>query len=248
MFKNLTSLRFSILVICSFFAFTLSLKAQNDSLPIKRKLPIFKNIIAPSAFIVLGFALNNTANEKNITKDVRSIVGHDYHNKIDDFTQAVPVIEMYAADIIGIPAKNHWFDQTKNLAISTIVSGAIIQSLKRGLNKTRPNGAPYSFPSGHTGTAFTNASVLYQEFKETSPILAYSGYGFAVTTGAFRVINNTHWTSDVLASVGISILTTNLVYHFEPLKNWNPFKKTKGLTLVPYYNQHETGIFLTKRF
>lgn len=248
MLKSQSGLRFSTLVICSFCAFTLSLKAQHDSIPPKQKLPVFKSIVAPSAFILIGFALNGSTSEKDITKDIRSIVGHDYHNNIDDYTQYVPVIGMYSADIAGVPAKNHWFDQTKYLAISTIVSGAIIQSLKRGINKTRPNGAPYSFPSGHTGTAFTNASVLYQEFKDTSPIIAYSGYGFAITTGAFRIVNNAHWVSDVMISIGISTLVTNLVYHFEPLKNWNPFKKTNGITLVPYYNQNETGLFLTKRF
>ena len=238
----------SILILSSLIVLTLSLKGQKDSISVKPKLSITKSIVAPSAFILIGFALNGSSTEKDIASDVRSKVGHDYHNKIDDFTQYVPVIEMYGADLIGIPAKNHWFDQTKNLAISTIVSGVIIQSLKRGINKTRPNGTPYAFPSGHTGTAFTNASVLYQEFKETSPILAYSGYGFAITTGAFRIINNAHWTSDVITSIGISILVTNMVYHFEPLKNWNPFKKAKGVTLIPYYNQNETGIFLTKRF
>lgn len=238
----------SKILILSILVFSFSQSfAQEDSLNTK-ELPIVKQVVLPSSFIVAGFMLNYSQLEKDLKTKVRDKVGVNYYNNIDDFFQYVPIVQMYTADALGIKAKNHWFDQTKNLAISTLISGVIIQSIKRGMNKTRPNGAPYAFPSGHTGTAFTNASVLYQEFKGSAPVLAYSGYGFAVATGGFRIANNAHWLSDVTTSIGLSILVTNLVYHYEPLKNFNPFKKTNNISLVPYSKFDETGMYFTLSF
>ena len=47
------------------------------------------------------------------------------------------------------------------------------------------------------------------------------------------MVNNRHWVSDVVAGAGIGFLVGNLIYHIEPLKNWNPFKKSKNLTFTP---------------
>ena len=91
-----------------------------------------------------------------------------------------------------------------------------------------------AFPSGHSTIAFTNAAVLQNEFQETSTVYAYSGYAFAATTGVFRMLNNKHYVSDVLVGAGIGILVTQLVYHFEPLKNFNPFKKSKNIKCFNY--------------
>ena len=175
-------------------------------------------------------------------------MGDNYNTSIDDYLPFVPVAEMYIADMYGVKAKNHWFDQTKYLFISNLFTSIITHGLKRVTNKTRPDGSPYSFPSGHTSFAFTNATVLYEEFEDSSPILAYSGYALAATTGAFRMINNKHWLSDVLVGAGIGILVTELVYHFEPLKNFNPFKKTKGITVVPVIDNKNYGIYAQLTF
>ena len=155
----------------------------------------------------------------------------------------MPIAEMYVADAFKIKAKNHWFDQTKYLFISNFISSAITHSLKRITNKTRPNGSPHSFPSGHTTFAFTNATVLYNEFKDASPFLAYSGYAFATTTASFRMLNNKHWMSDVLVGAGVGIIVTQLVYYIKPLKNFNPFKKTKGVAIVPFVDNKHFGVF-----
>ena len=107
---------------------------------------------------------------------------------------------------------------------------------------------PYSFPSGHTTQAFTNAAVLYNEFKDTSPVLAYSGFAFAATTGTFRMINNKHFLSDVLAGAGIGILVTQLVYHFEPFKKFNPFKNSENISFYPQINEENYGFYFACKF
>jgi len=213
--------------------------------------------------MVIGFEILNTAIEY-----VVDIVSFEYSvkaKKVKDVSAAatlfvslisltigvlvfVPAVEMYIADVAGVKSKNHWFDQTKNLFISNLLTMGITYSLKYAINKTRPNGSPHSFPSGHTTFAFTNATVLYNEFYESSPVLAYSGYAVAITTGAFRMINNKHWFSDVLVGAGIGILVTNLVYYFEPMKNFNPFKKSKNIVVIPSIDYDSYGFYFSYRF
>lgn len=212
----------------------------------KPKKSWLKKSIFPTTLIITGFALNKSQFEKDFTRDVRNQVGNDYEFRIDDYIQYIPIAEMYGADILGLKAKNHWFNQTKYLAISQLTTAIFVHSIKRGMNKQRPDNTPNAFPSGHTSQAFVGATVLYHEFKDEHPLLAYSGFAFATTTGAFRIMNHRHWLSDVVAAAGISILVTNMVYHFEPLKNFNPFNKNKHTSLLPYYNGNEFGLFFSK--
>lgn len=152
---------------------------------------------------------------------------------IEDYLRSVPIAELYLSDILGARHKNSVFNQTKYLIISKIATGLITQGLKKLVNTKRPNGADLAFPSGHTSDAFASATVLFQEFKDFNILLASSGYLFSTTTGVLRITNNKHWVSDVLAGAGIGILVTNLVYYFEPLKNWDPFRPDKKTQIIP---------------
>ena len=207
-----------------------------------------KKSIVPITLIGVGLLVNNSDFESRLQTDLRNKVGNDYKFRIDDYLLYLPVAEMYIADVLGVKAKNHWFDQSKYLFISNLVSYTITGNLKTIIKKTRPDGLPYSFPSGHTTIAFTNATVLFNEFKDSSPVLAYSGYAFATTTGAFRMINNKHWLSDVLAGAGIGILVTELVYHFEPFKKFNPFKNSKNVSFYPQINEENYGFYVAYKF
>lgn len=76
-------------------------------------------------------------------------------------------------------------------------------AIKFAADRTRPNGDPHSFPSGHASTSFATAMVLQEHYgwKLGVPAFLLAGY-----TGASRVIANQHWTSDVVfgAAVGIA--------------------------------------------
>ncbi len=152
---------------------------------------------------------------------------------IDDYIQYAPIAILYISDLLGAKHRNNAFNQTKYLIISELTTSLITGSLKRLTHSTRPNGNPLAFPSGHTSQAFTGATVLFQETKDYCLPLAYSGYLFSTATGILRVTNNKHWVSDVLVGAGIGILVTNLVYYFEPLKNWDPFKLNDRAAIVP---------------
>ncbi len=205
---------------------------------------VLKSIL-PVSLITIGSLISGSIFEKNMQTNLRNKVGNNYEFKIDNYLQYTPIAEIYIADLIGIKSKNHWFDQTKYLVISNIITSVITHTIKNTVNKTRPNGENYSFPSGHTSFAFNNATILYYEFRKTSPIIAYSGFAFAATTGTFRMINNKHWFSDVLAGAGIGILVTNLVYHFEPFKNFNPFIKSKNITFFPNIENNFYGFYFS---
>ena len=213
------------------------------------KNDLAKKAILPGSLFLVSLLLTDTDFEKEFQEDLREGLGNNFNTSLDDYTRYVPIAQLYIADIAGIQAKNHWFDQTKNLVISAGLTQLITAGMKNAIYKERPNQFnAESFPSGHTSNAFANATVLYEEFKDSSPFLAYSGYGFATATGALRVMNNKHWISDVFVGAALGIMVTKLVYHFDYLFPWNPFKKKNDFVLLPSYSDGAVGIHLQKRF
>ncbi|WP_296622392.1 phosphatase PAP2 family protein [Marivirga sp.] len=244
-------MKYIFILIFSFNIFSLQAQefADKESDSLNTKRTFLKSSILPLSMITAGIIANNSQFEKDLRFDIRSKVGNDFYFRIDDYFQYAPIAEMYLADALGVEAKNHWFDQTKYLLISNIITAVITQGLKRTTLKTRPDlSSRHSFPSGHTSFAFTNASVLMHEFRDSAPVLAYSGYFFSTTTAAFRMINDRHWISDVLVGAGIGILATELVYYLEPLKNFNPFKKNENINFVPMFDQNSKGFYFSYTF
>ncbi len=189
-----------------------------------------RSVIIPTGLLITGSALNFG----NFRYQVRDKLAGKIRTSADDYLVFVPIAEIYAADILGGRPVHSAFDQTKYLAFSEIITVALVQSLKRITNVTRPDGTPHSFPSGHTTQAFMGATALYLEYKDTNMPLSYSGYVIGSVAGILRMTNNRHWISDVLAGAGIGMLVTRLVYYFEPLKNWQPFEnRNHTLTIIP---------------
>ena len=131
--------------------------------------------------------------------------------------------------------------------------GIAVNSLKHSLKVERPDASTMnSFPSGHTATAFMGAELLYQEYKDTSIWYGISGYLVAAGTGAFRMYNNKHWLTDVVAGAGIGIVSTKAAYWLYPSinklftsKNNNTNKKTAS---IPYYDGKQAGFGLVSTF
>ena len=186
---------------------------------------LLKKSIIPLSLCATGLILNQSPLKNNMQKSILKPF-NGYHTKLDDYIQYAPIVELYTFDLLKIPARNSVWNQTKFLVISELTTAGIIHLLKNTTKIKRPDGSSNnSFASGHTGQAFVTSQVLFNEYFRTKPLIGLSGYLFSVSTGALRVTNNRHWVPDVVMGAGVAILITNLVYHFEPLKNWNPWRK-----------------------
>jgi hypothetical protein len=233
----------------------LNVNGQTDTLSVKKsklQKSFLKQSIAPLSLIATGLIINyanGTIGKENIQKKIQNDFP-DFHTSADNYLLFAPTVMMYAADLLKIDSKNDAFTQTKYLVIAGLTNSLISVGIKSITNEQRPDGSDNdSFPSGHTSNAFVMATVLHHEFIDTNPWLAYSGYIFATTTGVLRVLNNKHWVSDVLVGAGIGIMVTDLVYRFEPLKNWNPFKNKKNkVILSPTYTDNKFGFYANIQF
>jgi membrane-associated phospholipid phosphatase len=106
-------------------------------------------------------------------------------------------------------------------------------------NGNRPPNASYtSFPSGHTTVAFAAATVFAMEYKDSRfvPIIAYSA---ASLIGLSRLIQNQHWTSDVLVGAALGYLCGRQVvnnYHRYSKIQIDKAKKKNTLSFTMNYS------------
>jgi hypothetical protein len=219
-----------MLLVCVFVLNFSSAFAQTDSIHLQKSTHKYflKQQILPLSLITTG-AMLNIGNIKETVHDHTPMT----NKSIDDYLQYVPAAEMYVFDAFGVKHQNTVFNQTKYLLISQLAAGIIVHTLKKSTEVIRPNGERESFPSGHTTTAFVNATVLFHEFRDTNPWIAYSGYVVATATACLRLTNNNHWLPDVVAGAGIGILTANVVYRLEPLKKLQLSAGSKKISFMP---------------
>jgi len=78
-----------------------------------------------------------------------------------------------------------------------VYTGITVTALKMGVQRTRPNGGAWSFPSGHTAAAFSVAPILAHHFGRLAAIPAHV---FALGTGLGRMEDRKHYLSDVIAA------------------------------------------------
>jgi membrane-associated phospholipid phosphatase len=217
--------------------------SQYETKPFYKTKSLLKKAIIPSLLAGSALLITNSNFEIRLQRNVKFGIPENFNTTLDDYTRFAPLAQMYAADVFGVESRSHWFDQTKNAVIAMLITDLITSKLKSNIVKTRPNGAnDNAFPSAHTSYAFTSATILYEEFKDTKPVLAYSGFAFAITTGYLRMAKDAHWFSDVLLGAGIGIAVTKLVYHFDYLFAWNPFKYNENIMIAPSFDGQSFGI------
>ncbi|MFD1552304.1 hypothetical protein DNU06_11275 [Putridiphycobacter roseus] len=215
-----------------------------------KKNPLWVKSIAPIALGLTSALVYSPAIKTDIQNWVLEPF-NGYHTTLDDYIQYAPIIEMYAFDALKVPARNSVWNQTKYLVMAELTTAGIVHLMKNTFKIKRPDGSAHtSFPSGHTGQAFVTSQVLFNEYYQTRPLLGISGYLFSGATGALRVINNRHWVPDVLMGAGIAILMTNIIYHFEPLKDWNPWHKNPNIqaSFIPQIQNDTYGFNLKVAF
>jgi hypothetical protein len=225
---KLISLLFALIVFTG--------KAQTkDSITLQKNQDkiSYKQFIAPIALITAGSLLLNTKLNDDLQSNANRFFGEDFQTSADNYLQFVPVAQIYLGKTFGFKPKNDFQHQTINIIVANAIMGTVVFATKNITQQERPDQSDnLSFPSGHTALAFTNAALLYYEYKDSNLWYASSGFLFATATGILRIANNKHYTSDVLAGAGIGLASGLIVSYWNPLKSVTFGKKKKTTAFV----------------
>ena len=186
---------------------------------------------------------------KEIKEDLLENIDRKF--TIDDFSQYVPMAETYGLNLCGVKGKHGYGDLTIILGTAYALVGVTVNVTKNLTKVERPDGsARNSFPSGHTATAFMGAELLRREYWNVSPWIGIAGYAVAAGTGFFRIYNNRHWLTDVLAGAGVGILSVQAAYWLYPAISKTFFHKQylKNTFISPYMSEQSKGLSCTITF
>ncbi len=99
-------------------------------------------------------------------------------------------------------------DLGTDLTASFAATSVLAVAMKYGIGRTRPNGAPYSMPSGHTSGAFSSVAVIWHHLGWQTGMVFGS---ISTLTALARIEDNKHFTSDVVAGATLGLVVGRLV-------------------------------------
>lgn len=174
--------------------------------------PMFRHIIL-LVFVFMQVAVSTTAQNvdidllKSINQNT-SAFKNDYSNVISKSVTPVTIAAPVGMFVAGWAGKNKKLQlDAAYFAGGYILSAIITHGTKRIVQRDRPfvtysfiekrdDGGSYSFPSGHTSSAFQSAtalSILYPKWYVIVP-----SYLWASSVGWARMYQGVHYPSDVL--------------------------------------------------
>ncbi|MGO4288192.1 phosphatase PAP2 family protein [Chitinophaga sp. RAB17] len=138
------------------------------------------------------------------------------------------VAGMYVAGVITHDRKleHGSLMAAKSLIISTVIYATIKSVIRRG----RPTyyDSPFSFeppltndkqhtsfPSGHSLTVMTVATAMAELYGKDHPWVPWVAYGIAGLTGATRLYENRHWSSDVWIGMALGHFVTKSIFRHQ---------------------------------
>lgn len=224
--------------------------ASGNSAPVSEKNFQPEHLILPASLITVG-AIGTAINGMN---DFHLLSRKDSVRGIhaDDYLEWGMLGWVFICDLLG-KEKHSLVDQIFLLTLAEGMNAGIVHGLKNTVRQSRPDGGPRSFPSGHTANSFLGAHLAYKEFKDSNPLLAYSGYAIATFVGVSRIYNNRRWVADVLAGAGIGILSVELSYllYFpvrDALCKRTKNRHTGNLVFAPAFTPEGGGVYFSFRF
>jgi len=127
-----------------------------------------------------------------------TVIAQESAEKTGDILQIALPVSAFASSFIWNEQQKAPMQFVKTMGASFIIT----HGLKIIINKQRPNGGDFSFPSGHTSAAFTGAAFIEKRygFKYGIPSYLLASY-----VGWTRVHANKHDTWDVLGGAIIGI-------------------------------------------
>lgn len=234
-----------------------SFAQEPDSILFKPESTAFRaglRLIVPTTLIASGtiIMLDTDADEFFLNnfevREERNESFRKFSNHIDDYLQHAPSLTAFALSFSGVKGKHDLSNQAALYLKSELLMLGVVYSLKYSVGEARPDtGTKNSFPSGHTAQAFTAAAFLSKEYGHKSILIPIGAYGVATTIGAFRMLNNRHWISDVLVGAGIGILSTEIVYRTH-MNKWGTKNKMSSLKIDPFTAYGSNGLSLRYKF
>ena len=164
-------------------------------------------------------------------------------DRIEDTFEAASVLGHGLTQIGGSAALflvGHFAHQSRldglglELMRAQTINGVLTQGLKVGVGRTRPDGGPHSFPSGHTSAAFATATVLEHDFGWKVGVPAYLLAGYV---GASRVAGNHHYGSDVVVGAAVGMISARAVTRSR--------SSLHNISVTPVLGRSSAGMVLT---
>jgi membrane-associated phospholipid phosphatase len=244
-----------LLVICETMFAQIGDSSSLRIVPLQSSSIRFVDVAVPAAMITYGaVSLGNGALWKSDNNIKTALHNRRYiiRTSFDDYLQFSPAVAAFGMKIAGVKSRHNLCDMAILYALGNGLETGIVVLIKSTSGRLRPDGSAHnSFPSGHTATAFVAAEFLHQEYKDQSVWISVGGYTAATLTGMFRMLNNRHWFSDVVAGAGIGILSVKTVYWTYPLlrKIWTDDEsKNMSYCVYPAFNNGSIGIGFTHNF
>ncbi|MFN3402853.1 MAG: phosphatase PAP2 family protein [Cytophagaceae bacterium] len=206
---------------------------------------VVKASIAPLVLIGLGTSVINDRgiySSYQARDDIRRLFPN-FRTRVDDVLIIAPYIQLVALNLAKIPCRNDFINTSLLIVKTELIMAAIVFPVKRLTEVQRPDSSDFrSFPSGHTAQAFAAATIIHKEFRYKSPWYGVGAYAIASSVAFFRMANNRHWLSDVLAGAGVGILSAQIAY-LTHQHRWGrraecfaPFIMKDGAGLCMYYS------------
>ena len=160
-----------------------------------------------------------------------------------DSNASMPGGNVYGSQYFQVPVAVAWWaiasaagsqrhaETGRDLLRAQIAVASWTYAIKLAANRTRPNGESHSLPSGHASASFATAMVLQDHYGWKVGLPAFLAAGY---TAASRVVDNQHWTSDVVfgAAVGVACARTVTIKFRESRVSIAPVVTHKNASLV----------------
>jgi len=210
----------------------------------------FRAAVVPAVLIGYGASTINghgLYSSYQVKADIRRTFG-TYRNHVDDYLQFAPYFEIGGVLLAGIESRNDRVNLGLIVLKSELIMLSSVYVVKKLAGVQRPDSSDrFSFPSGHTAQAFLAASIVHTEFRDKSQWYGIGAYTIATSVAAFRMINNKHWESDVVAGAGFGILSAHLAY-LSHRNRWGRKSIGRDVSWMPLWSPGgSTGLSVTWR-
>lgn len=229
---------------------------KKEPIPYQRSLNTMEKWIIPSLCLSYGVcARMEWLGVRQLDYYVRENVKSSFHKRytFDNYLQYVPALSVFAFEPLGLKPRHNFKQRLALTAMAYAIGGTTVFVGKKAFGVMRPDGSSNnSFPSGHTFMAMTGSHLSFQEYRHNSPWVA-GMYVVGGTAAMMRSVNNRHWVSDVITSVGVSIISVELAYMLLPyVDEWlNLSTTTKNgatLALTPMVTPNSAGALFVIQF